>query len=292
MVMQLGGIWIPIITPFYNGEIDFASYKELVEYYISNGIAGLIPVGTTGESPTISDYELEQLTEKTLEYSSNRIHVFIGVGGNYTNQVVNRLKLIEKYPIEGILSLSPYFNNPNQVGIYEHYKRIAESTSKNILIYNIPYRTSVNIENKTIYKLAEIKNIIGMKDSSGNLKQTMELLLGPPSNFKVFAGDDVLFYSMLELGAVGAILASAHILPNKFVDIYTKVQSKDNDSALGIWKALYPIIPSLFKEPSPAPIKYCLERAGLIRSRESRLPIVDVSDTLKEELNKLNIYNN
>jgi 4-hydroxy-tetrahydrodipicolinate synthase len=284
--MKLTGVWLPIITPFKDDKIDYKSYKKLIDYYADKGIAGIIPLGTTGEIPTLSDFEFEEMIEKTMEYNKDRLPVYVGVGGNYTAKVIKKVKIAEYYDISGILSVCPYYNRPNQEGIYNHFKSIAEETYLNVVLYNIPYRTGVNIENETIYRLAEIKNIVGLKDASGDIKQTMALLMNPPKDFSIMTGEDVLFYLTLAMGGQGGILASAHVKTEKFVDVYNKMKSNDKDAAFEVWKQLYDFIPLLFKEPNPAPIKYLLNKAGMIASPEVRLPLMQISDQLKEKLNR------
>lgn len=283
--MAISGVWLPIITPFIEDKIDYKSYKRMIDHYAEKGISGLIPLGTTGEIPVLSDYEFEEMIDKTLEYNEDRLPVYVGVGGNYTAKVINKVKIAEKYNIQGILSVCPYYNRPNQEGIYSHFKAIAEETPLNIIIYNIPYRTGTNIENETIYRLAEYDNIAGLKDSCGDIKQTMALLLNPPKNFSILTGEDILFYLTLTLGGQGGILASSHLRTEQFVEVYNKVKENDHQAALKAWKPLYEFIPLLFKEPNPAPIKYCLKELGLIDSPELRLPLTEISGSLKEKLN-------
>lgn len=285
--MSMKGIWLPIITPFKNNEIDYESYKRLIDYYITKGISGLIPLGTTGESATVSDEEYEKIIEKTMEYTNNRVPVYIGLGGNNTAKLVKQLKLVEKHRAHGILSVCPYYNRPDQRGIYEHFKQISEATDLNIIIYNIPYRTGRNIENETIYKLSELKNIVALKDSCGDIKQSMELMLNPPKNLSILTGEDILFYSSMTLGASGGILASAHLNTEKFIEIYKKTKTNDHTSALNIWKEVYKTIPLLFEEPNPTPIKYCLYKLGLVSSAEVRLPLMPISSTLEDKLNNV-----
>ncbi len=284
--MKIEGVWLPVITPFLNDEIDFASYKKLIDHYIGEGISGIIPVGTTGECPTISESELERIMDKTIEYANNAVPVFFGIGSNDTRHVIKTLKTAAKYRIDGILSVSPYYNRPDQRGIYEHFLKISESTELDIIIYNIPYRTGRNIENSTIYKLAGLKNIIGLKDASGDIRQTMDLLLNPPENFSILTGEDMLFFSMLTLGGNGGILASAHLATKDFISVYNLVRDNDHQAALEKWKLVSPVIPLLFAEPSPAPIKYCLKRMGIIESGETRLPIVKITKELEGKLER------
>jgi 4-hydroxy-tetrahydrodipicolinate synthase len=288
--MTLSGVWLPIITPFNNDKIDYKAYKKMIDYYIDKKISGIIPLGTTGESPTIEDYEFEDIIEKTMEYVDNRVPVYVGIGGNNTKKVVKQLKIAEKNDVEGILSVSPYYNRPDQRGIYEHFLRISESTYLDIIVYNIPYRTGRNIENETIFRLAEIKNIIGLKDSSGDIKQTMSLLLNPPPEFSIMTGEDMLFYSTLLLGGHGGILASAHLKTEGFIEIYEKIKINDHKGALKVWAQLSKFIPLLFEEPNPSPIKYCLNKMNIINSPETRLPLTDISTQLKEKLNEAFVF--
>lgn len=282
--MQPKGVWLPIITPFKDDKIDYISYKRLIEHYVDKGISGIIPLGTTGEVPVLRDFEFEEMIENTMLYVNGRLPVYIGIGGNYTAQVIKKIKIAEYYDIQGILSVCPYYNKPGQDGIYAHFKSIAESTYLNIILYNIPYRTGVNIDNETVHKLAEIDNIVGLKDASGDIKTTLALLMSPPKNFSVLTGEDILFYITLTLGGQGGILASSHLKTELFVDVYNKVKNNEIEAALSTWKKLYEFIPLLFKEPNPAPIKYCLMKQGLIDSAELRLPLTQISDQLKEKL--------
>lgn len=284
--MKIKGVWLPIITPFNNDKIDFDGYKRMIDHYIGKGVTGILPLGTTGESPTLDDYEYESIIEKTMEYVNGRVPVIVGLGGNNTRKVIDKLKVVERNKVSGILSVCPYYNRPDQRGIFEHFRSIAESTDLDIIIYNIPYRTGRNIENSTIHRLAEIKNIIGVKDASGDFKQTSELLLSPPKDFSIMTGEDVLFYSTLVLGGDGGILASAHIKTESFIDIYNKVQENDFASALATWKTIAKIIPLLFQEPNPTPIKFCLKEIGLIQSDEARLPLMPITEELKIKLRK------
>ncbi|HEX7511234.1 MAG TPA: 4-hydroxy-tetrahydrodipicolinate synthase [Chitinivibrionales bacterium] len=282
--MKIEGVWLPIVTPFLHDAIDFGSYKNIIDHYVKTGISGIIPLGTTGESPAVSDYEFEGFIDKTIEYVDDRLPIFVGLGGNCTAHVVKSLATLEKYDIAGILSVSPYYNRPDQRGIYEHFLKIAEATRLNIIVYNIPYRTGRNIENDTIYKLADLDTIIGIKDSCGDIKQSMELLLNPPPKFSIMTGEDLLYFSTLCLGGSGGILASAHLYTEDFIDIFKSIRQNDHGKALGIWKKLSKIIPLFFAEPNPAPIKYCLKKLGLIQSAETRLPLMDITQELENKL--------
>lgn len=282
--MSINGVWVPVITPFKEDKVDFDSYERLVEHYIKHGAHGIMPVATTGETPTLSENEYEKIVARSMEIVNGRIPVIIGLGGNNTKAVIEKLAMAEKYKVDGILSVSPYYNRPDQRGIFEHFNAISQSTDLDIMLYNIPYRTGRNIENETLFKLAEKKNIIGVKDASGDFNKTIDLLLNRPEGFSVLSGEDSLFYSSLLLGGDGGIMASAHLRTKDFIKVYNDIKNNDHKEALKTWRELSNFIPLLFKEPNPTPIKYILEQKGLIDSGELRLPLVEITDELKKEL--------
>lgn len=282
--MKVQGVYVPLVTPFLDDKVDYESYKKMIDHYISKGVHGLIPLGTTGECPTISDSEYEEIIAKTVEYTNGRAPVYVGIGGNNTKKVLKQLKMAQKYNVNGILSVCPYYNRPDQRGIYQHFLHVSESTDLDIIIYNIPYRTGRNIENDTIYKLAELDNIVALKDSCGDIKQTTDLLLAPPENLSILTGEDALFYTTMTLGGDGGILASSHLQTETFVEVYNAVKENNHQLALEKWKGLLKFIPLLFEEPNPAPLKYCLKKSGLISSEEVRLPLTEITDGLKDRL--------
>jgi 4-hydroxy-tetrahydrodipicolinate synthase len=287
MGQNLKGVYLPIVTPFKNGQIDYQSYENLIHHYISKGINGLIPLGTTGESPVIQETEFLKIVEKTVETVANRIPVYVGVGGNDTWAVIKKIKALEEFSIQGILSVCPYYNRPSQAGLEAHFLSIADTTPLDIIVYNIPYRTGVNLENDTLFKLSEQKNIAGVKDSCGNIQQTLDLLARKPANFSILTGEDILFFTTMANGGDGGILASAHLHTDKFVKIAELAQQNDFQSGLQEWRHIVKIIPYLFKEPNPSPIKFCLAHQQLIASDEVRLPLTTISSELKETLIRL-----
>lgn len=285
--MRFSGVWLPIITPFKDGEIDYAGYERLVDHYVRAGISGLIPLGTTGESPTIDEAETEALVERTVATVAGRVPILVGVGGNDTRKVVKAVKRLQKHAVQGILSVCPYYNRPSQDGMREHFIRVAEATDRPILIYNIPYRTGVNLANETLLALAEVPNIAGVKDSSGIIAQSLDLLRQRAPGFAVLTGEDAFFYTMLAHGGDGGILASAHVETATFLSVYERMVANDHQGALKAWSRLEPMVPLLFKEPNPVPIKHCLWRQRLIASAECRLPLTRVSDALAKDLDRL-----
>ncbi|MEN8907684.1 MAG: 4-hydroxy-tetrahydrodipicolinate synthase [Clostridiales bacterium] len=288
--MKLEGVYLPIITPFNNGKLDFKSYKKLIDYYINKGISGIIPNGTTGECPTLCEYEVFELIEKTVEFVNGRVPVFVGMGSNFTNRLIKTIENLSKYNILGILSVCPYYNRPSQKGLYDHFVKISESTELKIIIYNIPYRTGVNLENNTIRRLAELNNIIGVKDSCGNINQSLELILNKPEKFSVLTGEDYLFYPLCASGGDGGILAAAHMNTEDYLCVFKNIKANNYFEALRIWKNISKIIPKLFEEPNPAPVKYLLKENDMIISDEVRLPITEISCNLKSELKMQHLY--
>ncbi|HYB70519.1 MAG TPA: 4-hydroxy-tetrahydrodipicolinate synthase [Candidatus Bathyarchaeia archaeon] len=284
--MRFGGVWLPAITPFTHGEIDYPAYDRLIEHYVRLGVTGVIPLGTTGESPTIDEAEADRLIERTVETVAGRVPIVVGVGGNDTRKTVKAVKRLERQPVQGILSVCPYYNRPSQDGMREHFLRIAEATARPILIYNIPYRTGVNLANETLLRLAEVPNIAGVKDSSGSIAQSLELLRHRPDGFAVLTGEDAYFYTMMAHGGDGGILASAHLETALFLTVYERMTANDHQGARKAWSRLEPLVPLLFREPNPVPIKHCLWRQGLIGSPECRLPLTRVSEGLAVELDR------
>lgn len=281
---EISGIWLPIITPFVDGAVDLAGYARLLEHYLARGVTGIFPLGTTGESPTLDEDEMEALVDRTVAVVAGRVPIFVGIGGNATAKVLKTLARLERYSFAGIVSVCPYYNRPGQDGLRAHFTRIAEATSREILIYNIPYRTSVNLAKDTLLRLAELPNIVGVKDSSGNLAQSLELLRHRPRGFAVMTGDDASLYTILAHGGDGGILASAHLRTERFVEVYERMRANDHLAAHAVWAGLESLVPLLFREANPMPIKHALWRQGLIGSPECRLPLTRISRELADEL--------
>jgi len=280
------GVLLPIITPFRDGKVDLAGYRSLVRHYLDQGIHGLIPLGTTGEAATLDDDEADQLIEATVDVVNGRVPVYVGLGTNSTAKAVRQLTEWSRYDVAGFLVTSPYYTLPSQRGIVEHYTQLAASTDKQILIYNIPHRTGRNLENDTILKLATLPNVTGLKDTCGKVNQSIELLRDRPKDFAVYTGEDILFHFNLTHGGSGGILASAHLFTEHFVGQWDAWRQGNPKAALVEWNLVSRVIPLLFQEPSPGPLKYVLARQGLIASPELRLPMTQVSDEMGHLLDK------
>ncbi len=282
--MELGGVWIPLVTPFRDSRLDLGSLRSLVERLVVKGIAGLVVGATTGESPVLSEEELAALVAAARDAARGRVPVLAGAGGPDTRRVISSIERAAQAGAEGVLSICPYYTRPDPRGILAHFRAIAASTPLPVVLYNNPSRTAVRMHNDTIRRLAEIDNVIGLKDCAGDVVQSMELLLDPPPRFAVLTGEDALFYPMLTLGAAGGVLASAHWATASFVEVWRAVQENDHRRARALWARLLPATRLLFEEPSPAPLKHLLELAGAITSGEVRLPLVPPSDGLQRRL--------
>jgi 4-hydroxy-tetrahydrodipicolinate synthase len=283
----LSGVWLPVVTPFLGGEVDYESYERLIGYYLAQGITGLIPLGTTGESPTVEPYEAEALIDLTVKVVDDRVPIYVGIGGNSTRKVVEMIRRLERYDFEGILSVCPYYNRPSEAGICEHFREVARSTDRSVMLYNIPYRTGVNLSNDSVLELSEVPNIVGIKDSCANLTQSIDLLGRRRTGFSVLTGEDTQLYTTLALGGDGGILASAHFQTKAFVQVFHLMMANDHRGARTRWCTLERAIRLFFREANPMPIKYWLWRQGLIYSPECRLPLTRVSTSLAQDLDAL-----
>ncbi|MBS0221107.1 MAG: 4-hydroxy-tetrahydrodipicolinate synthase [Proteobacteria bacterium] len=287
MTAKLSGLWVPLITPFKDGAVDYASYERLAAHYIACGADGLFPLGTTGESPTLDDGEVEALIERTLAVAAGRVPVFVGIGGNATHKVEKTLQRLRRLPFDGIVSVCPYYNRPSQDGLVRHFRAVASATDRQVLIYNIPYRTAVNLSNDSLIELAQVPNIVGAKDSSGSLAQSLDLLARKPAGFSVLTGEDALYFTMMANGADGGILAASHLMTERFIEVGRRFAANDLAGAREAWTPLASFVPLLFAEANPMPIKYCLWRQGLIASPECRLPLTRISDALARQLDQI-----
>jgi 4-hydroxy-tetrahydrodipicolinate synthase len=280
---QLDGIWLPLITPFRDDRLDETSLRRMIRHYVAESIDGLILAATTGEGLTLDDAETERLVHVAaaeLAAIGKAVPIYLGISGSYTAKVVKALQTTAAWPVDGYLIACPYYTRPSQEGLYQHFTALADATSRPIVIYNIPYRTGVNLGNATMLRLAERSNIVGVKDCCADAAQSFDLLRTRPLGFAVMTGEDALFYTALTQGAEGGILASAHVRPRAFAAIRDTLLRGDQPGALAAWRDLADLPRLLFAEPSPAPIKHWLWRVGLIDSSEIRLPMTGVSDAL------------
>ncbi|MBW8728693.1 MAG: 4-hydroxy-tetrahydrodipicolinate synthase [Inquilinus limosus] len=278
------GLWLPLITPFRDGALDESSLRRLVRHYAAGPVDGLILAATTGEGMTLDAGETERVVAIAAEEC--RLPLYLGLSGSDTRKLAKELTRTVAWPVEGYLIACPYYVRPSQEGLERHFSALADATDRPILIYNIPYRTGVNLGNDAMLHLAEHPNIVGVKDCCADARQSFELLRDRPAGFSVLTGEDALFYTALTQGAEGGILAAAHVETASFAAIRTRLLAGDQPGALAAWRDLSELPRLLFAEPSPAPIKHWLWRSGLIASPELRLPMTGVSDALAARLDR------
>ena len=283
--MELFGCGTALVTPFRaDGALDEPALHNHVNTQIDSGIELLIPCGTTGEAATLSDGEWLRVVELTCAASAGRVPVFAGCTHNSTHAAVQRAKRVSQVPgLTGILTANPYYNRPGQEGQYQHFRAIAESTDLPILLYNIPGRTGANLEPATVLRLAEIPNIIGIKESSGNMIQITELLTQVPRTFRVFAGDDALALPILALGGAGLISVASNVIPAQMSDMVRAAIRNDWVGARRVNRHFFQLMQAHFWEPSPAPVKAVLSILG-IGEEHMRLPMVPVTRATRHRL--------
>ncbi len=274
------GLWLPLITPFRDGRLDETSLKRLLRHYADEPVDGLILAATTGEGLTLDEAETERLADIAAAETSAGRPVYLGLSGSDTRKLAKALEGSSSWPVDGYLIACPYYTRPSQEGLYRHFAALAGHTDRPIMVYNIPYRTGVNLENLTLLRLAELPNIVGVKDCCADPAQTFDLLRARPKDFAVLTGEDALFYGALTQGANGGVLAAAHVETRAFARVRDTLLAGGQPAALRHWSELIDLARLLFAEPNPAPIKYWLWRAGLIDSAEVRLPMTTVSPAL------------
>lgn len=279
------GSGVALVTPFNaDNSIDFVALKKLVRFQIENGTDFLVVQGTTGESPTLSQEEKMQILAAVIEENAGKLKIVYGVGGNNTIAVGETLKKVPE-GVDGILSVSPYYNKPIQKGIIEHYKYISSCTKLPIILYNVPGRTGSNMLPETTLELAKIDNIVAMKEASGNMEQIMELIRLRPDGFGILSGDDAITMPLIAAGADGVISVVANALPEKFARMVHSSEAGDLVEARKEHYDLLPITKMFFEEGNPGGVKVALKARGLMEEH-MRLPLYPVSDNLRERINQ------
>ena len=254
------GVGVALVTPFRsNGQVDFTGLQTLVEHQINNGTDYLVVQGTTGESATLSSDEKKAVLDFIIEINTKRLPIVLGIGGNNTGAVVESIKSTDLKDVDGILSVSPYYNKPSQEGIYQHYKTISAATSKPIILYNVPGRTMSNVLPKTTIRIAqECKNIVAVKEASGNLEQVMEIINNKPEGFVVLSGDDALTLPHMAIGGDGVISVVANAFPKRFSTLVHSAMDNNMDLAREKHYELIEVIQQLFVDGNPGGVKHVL----------------------------------
>lgn len=282
------GCGTALVTPFRGDEsVDESALRALVEWQIESGIGFLVPCGTTGEAATLSEQEWLRVVEIVVETAAGRVPVFGGCTNNSTREaVVKAKKLAGVKGLTGILTANPYYNKPGQQGQYQHFRAIAEAVELPVMLYNIPGRTGVNLEPATVLRLAELKNVIAIKESSGNIAQITELLTSAPQGFKVFAGDDSVALPVLALGGAGLVSVASNVIPAEMSAMIRAAKDGDWATARSVNRRYFRLMQAHFWEASPAPVKAVMKLIG--RGEDVlRLPMVPVSDATRRRLETL-----
>ncbi len=279
------GTGVAIITPFNtNNSVDYPALERVVEHCIKGQVNYIVVLGTTGESVTLTHNEKTEVINTVVKATSKRVPVIVGIGGNNTQDVIDGIKNFNLNGIDGILSVVPYYNKPNQKGIYEHFKAISLVSPLPVIMYNVPGRTGVNMNTETIVSLAhDFKNVVAVKEASGNMQQIMEILRDKPSGFDVISGDDALTLPMLLLGATGVISVVANAFPLDFSTMVEEAMSGNHPLARKIHYAYLEVIGALFTEGSPAGVKAIMHQQKLIEN-VVRLPLTPVSEKHYQKL--------
>lgn len=275
---QYAGAWTALVTPMKNGAVNYDDLKKLVEYQVAGGIDGILSVGTTGESPTLTHEEHLEVIAKTVEYAAGRVPVLAGTGANSTHEAVLLTKEAEKLGAEAFLHVAPYYNKPNQEGVFRHFAEIAGATDKPIMLYSIPGRCGIEIAVETVVRLRKaFPNIVGIKEAGGSCDKVSRLVRALDPDFIVTCGDDSLTLPFISLGAKGVISVASNWLPKQVTEMVAKMRAGDLAGAQKLHYAMADLFKKFFIEPNPVPAKYVLARAGIIKSPELRLPLVEMS---------------
>jgi 4-hydroxy-tetrahydrodipicolinate synthase len=284
MSQTFQGSFVAMVTPFRNGKIDEAKLRELVEFHVTNGTDGLIPCGTTGESPTLSHDEHHRVVELVIEAARGRIRVVAGTGSYSTSDAIEMTKHAERAGAAGALVVNPYYNKPTQEGLYRHFRAVAESVAIPILVYNIQGRTAINVETDTMARLArDVKNIVGVKEASGSLDQMSQVIAACGPDFSVLSGDDNITLPLLAIGGSGVVSVIANIVPRETADLVHAALDGDWKRARDLHFRLFPLARAAFLETNPIPIKEAMAMAGMLEP-EFRLPMCRMSDANREKL--------
>ncbi len=278
------GAMVAIVTPFKDGAVDEAALRELIEFQIANGTHGFVPCGTTGESATLSFQEHERVIEITVEQVNKRVPVYAGAGSNNTAEAIRLARHAKQVGADGALLICPYYNKPTQEGLFRHFEQVAKTVDLPIIVYNIPGRTAVNMEVQTLERLAKMDNIVGVKESTGSMKQITDTIACCGKDFVVLSGEDDLTFPLLAVGGHGVISVTSNVAPREMADLCNLFFAGDFMAAQKLYYRLLPLCHALFYETNPAPVKAALAMMNRIASEEVRLPLVPMASANRERL--------
>ena len=280
------GSIVAIVTPFKNGKVDEEAYRELIEFQIENGTHAIVPCGTTGESATLDMEEHNRVIEIAVEAVNKRVPVIAGTGGNSTSEAIELTAHAKKCGVDGTLQVTPYYNKPTQEGLYQHFKAIAKAVALPQVLYNVPGRTSVNMIPETVGRLAELPEVVGIKEASGNLSQMAEIVKLAGDKITLLSGDDNVTLPVLALGGKGVVSVAANIVPRETADMVNAWEKGDVAKTRELYYRLFPLFQAMFYETNPIPVKTSLALMGRIQD-EMRLPLYPMAPANLKRLKKV-----
>ena len=279
---MFSGTLVALVTPFRDGQVDYAAIERLVEWHVEQGTDGLVPVGTTGESPTVDVEEHKRIIRTVVERAAGRLPVVAGTGGNATAEAIHLTRFAKEVGADASLQVCPYYNKPTQEGLYRHFSAIAEAVDLPMVLYNIPSRTGVSMTPATIARLADVPQIVAIKEATGSMDQTSEIL--SRCALTVLSGDDSLTLPLMALGAQGVISVVANLVPKDVKRLTDAMLAGDLETAQEAHRRLFPLCRAMFLETNPIPVKAAMKLAGLLESDEKRLPLTDLGPENVEAL--------
>jgi len=279
------GIYVAIPTPFKDGKVDEESLRKHIDFLIEKGVDGIVPCGTTGESATLSFEEHERVISIAIEEAKGRVKVIAGTGSNNTLEAIELTEFARRAGADGALLITPYYNKPNQEGLYLHFRRIAESVDIPIVLYNVPGRTGVNMLPETVARLSEIENVVAIKEATGNPNVTSEIVNLTGGRITVLSGDDLTFLPLLSVGAKGVISVVANIIPERMKELFKAYTSKDVERAERLHREIFPLSKAMFIDTNPIPVKTALSMMGRME-KEFRLPLCPTTPENEERIRK------
>jgi 4-hydroxy-tetrahydrodipicolinate synthase len=280
---MFAGSMVALVTPFRDGKVDWQSLEALLDFHITNGTNGIVPCGTTGESATLTPQEHDEVIKAVVKGVNKRVSVIAGTGSNSTDEGIRLTRAAEKSGADGALMISPYYNRPTQEGIYQHYKKVADSVGIPVIVYNIPGRTGSKIEPETLARLSEIKNVAGVKEATGSVDQAIDVIRLCGDRLAVYSGEDSLTFSLMALGGKGVISTVANIVPKEMSQLTEACLEGNWEKGRDLQLKLIPLIRAVFLETNPIPIKTALALMGRCTS-DLRLPLTPMSESALKKL--------
>jgi 4-hydroxy-tetrahydrodipicolinate synthase len=281
--MKLQGSFVALVTPYAKGEVDLKKVKELVDFHVKNGTAGICPIATTGEGPVLTHDEKVAIVRTVVETAKGKALVFPGTGTYNTAESIELTKMAQELGADGALMVTPYYNKPTQEGLYRHYEAAAKAVKIPIMLYNVPGRTGVSMAPETTARLSKIKNIIALKDASGNVEQVT--MVRNLCDIQILSGEDSLTFPILALGGVGVVSVAANVIPRQVADLVAATLKGDFDKGRQIHERYFELFKNLFIETNPIPVKTALKKMGMYNG-EMRLPMVEITAASEEKLEK------